>query len=261
MPCINRNLTMEKIYNPFSLTGKTILVTGASSGIGRAIAVECSKMGAKLLITARNEQRLKETMSMLNGENHQYIVADLTNDDDLQRLIDIIPVVEGLVNCAGVIHTLPFQFVDRDKLEKIMNINFMASTLLSAGIVKRKKIKNGGSIVFLSSASGKYIAAPANSMYTASKGAIDGMAKAMAVDLAYKKIRVNTINPGMIQTDIMSGGSITNEQLEENALKMYPLKRYGRPEEVAYIAVYLLSDASEWMTGSNILIDGGLSLQ
>lgn len=252
---------MEKIYNPFSLTGKTILVTGASSGIGRAIAVECSKMGAKLLITARNEQRLKETMSMLNGENHQYIVADLTNDDDLQRLIDIIPVVEGLVNCAGVIHTLPFQFVDRDKLEKIMNINFMASTLLSAGIVKRKKIKNGGSIVFLSSASGKYIAAPANSMYTASKGAIDGMAKAMAVDLAYKKIRVNTINPGMIQTDIMSGGSITNEQLEENALKMYPLKRYGRPEEVAYIAVYLLSDASEWMTGSNILIDGGLSLQ
>lgn len=249
-----------KDYNPFSLVGKTILVTGASSGIGRAIAIECSRMGASVIITARNEERLQETLSMMKGE-HKYVVADLLCDDGIKQLVDSVNSVTGLVNCAGITQTLPFQFVDTAALSNIMSVNFTAPTILTARLVKQKKIEKGGSIVFISSASGKYVSIPANSIYTASKGAIDGIAKGIALDLAPKKIRVNTINPGMIETNIMSSGIVSKEQMDEDAKLKYPLKRYGKPEEVAYIAVYLLSDASVWMTGSNILIDGGLTLQ
>lgn len=247
-------------YNPFSLEGKIILVTGASSGIGRAIAIECSRMGANVIITARNEQRLQETLAQMEGK-HEYIVADLLRDEDITQLVNCIDSVTGIVNCAGITQTLPFQFVDTPALSNIMSVNFITPTILTARLVKQKKISKGGSIVFISSVSGKFVSIPANSMYTASKGAIDGIAKGMALDLAPKKIRVNTINPGMIETNIMSSGVVSEEQLTEDAKTKYPLKRYGKPEEVAYIAVYLLSDASVWMTGSNIVIDGGLSSQ
>lgn len=247
-------------YNPFSLEGKTILVTGASSGIGRAIAVECSRMGARVLITARNEDRLKETLSLMSGEGHEIFCADLAQKEDLENLCKVLPALDGLVNCAGIIHTLPFQFIDRDALHELMEINFMAPVLLSARLAKKKCLRKGTSVVYVSSISGKYCTIPANSMYTASKAGVDGIAKGMALDLAPKGIRVNCINPGMVETDIFHSGILTDEQIQVDRQR-YPLKRYGRPEEIAYAAVYLLSDASSWMTGSNILIDGGYTLQ
>jgi len=247
------------MYNPFSLTDKTLLVTGASSGIGRAIAIECSKMGATVILTARNEERLQETVSQMQGNNHSIIAADLSKKDDLHFLIEKVPELNGLVNCAGLVKTLPVQFIDAGSLEEIMSVNFTAPALLSAQLVKKKKLIKNSSIVFISSISGVMCVWGGNSMYSASKGAINGLMKNMALDLSSKGIRVNSVNPGMVETHIFDAGTITSEQLEEDK-KRYPLKRYGKPEEIAYAVIYLLSNASSWVTGSNLIIDGGFTL-
>lgn len=247
------------MYNPFSLENKIILVTGASSGIGRAIAIECSKMRASVIITGRNEERLKETHSRMEGNQPDYIIADLSNSDDVQNLCKNITSLTGLVNCAGLTKVLPFPFAERKDFEEVMEVNFFAPSELSRLLVKSKKIRKGASIVFISSVSGVYVSYIGNSIYSASKGAINGLCKNMALELAPKGIRVNCVNPGMIDTNILSDGKITQEQLNED-MKRYPLKRYGKPEEVAYAVIYLLSDAAEWITGSNLLIDGGYTL-
>ena len=140
-----------------------------------------------------------------------------------------------------------------------MNVNFFAPTELTRLLVKSKKISKNGSIVFISSVSGVYCSAVASSIYSSSKGAVNGLVKGVALDLAPRGIRVNSVNPGMIDTDIFSDSAITQDQLNED-VKRYPLGRYGKPEEVAYAVIYLLSDASTWTTGSNILIDGGYTL-
>jgi len=245
--------------NPFSLKNKTILVTGASSGIGKAIATECSKMGANVVITARNEERLNETLSQMDSIGHSVIVADLNKEDDRLRLAEQSPKLDGLVHCAGIVKTMLFQFIDAASLSEIMNVNFLAPTLLSTQLIENKKLMKKSSIVYISSISGILCALRGNSMYSASKGAVNGMMKNMALDLAPKGIRVNSVNPGMIETPIFEGGIIGSELLEEDK-KRYPLKRYGKPEEVAYAVIYLLSDASAWVTGSNLVIDGGYTL-
>lgn len=247
------------MYNPFTLEGKNILVTGASSGIGKAIAIETSKMGASVIITGRNEQKLKETYSLLEGSGHDLIVADLSIKEDLDRLHNELPVINGLVNCAGITKVLPFPFATRYSFEEVMNVNFFAPTELTRLLVKSKKIGKGGSIVFISSVSGVYCSAVASSIYSSSKGAVNGLIKGVALDLAPKGIRVNSVNPGMINTDIFAGSAITDEQLKIDMLR-YPLGRYGKPEEVAYAVIYLLSNAASWITGSNLLIDGGYTL-
>ncbi|MDR3171664.1 MAG: SDR family oxidoreductase [Treponema sp.] len=247
------------MHNPFTLEGKTLLVTGASSGIGRAVAIECSRAGARVLITARNEERLRETLSRMEGDAHTLIAADLSGEEDHTRLIACIPALDGLVHCAGLTRTKLFPFVDRETLDEVMAVNFTAPALLSARLVREKKLRKGGSIVFISSISGSGCVWAGNAMYSASKGAINGLMKNMALDLAQKGIRVNSMNPGMVETPIVDAGVITPEQLEADK-KRYPLKRYGRPEEVAYGVIYLLSGASAWMTGSALVLDGGYTL-
>jgi NAD(P)-dependent dehydrogenase (short-subunit alcohol dehydrogenase family) len=248
------------MYNPFSLSGKAILVTGASSGIGKATAIECSKLGAKVVITGRNRERLNETFSELESEGHTQLVADLCETNSFNELVSQIESIDGIVHCAGITKNIPFQFATTDKLSEIMNLNFFAPTELTRLLVKSKKINKGGSIVFISSVSGVLCSAPASSIYSASKGAVNGLIKGMALDLAPKGVRVNSVIPGVVETNIFDAGVITEEQLEENK-RMYPLKRFGKPIEIAHSVIYLLSDASAWVTGSNILIDGGLTLQ
>lgn len=247
------------MHNPFSLQSKTILVTGASSGIGKSIAIECSKMGANVIISGRNEERLRKTISLLESGHSNYIIADLSNKEDIDKLSRQLPKISGLVNCAGFTKVLPFQFATRDNFEEVLDVNFFAPTELTRLLVKSKKMGKGASIVFISSVSGVYCSAIASSIYSSSKGAINGLIKGMALDLAAKNIRVNSVNPGMIDTDIFADSTITQEQLKED-IKRYPLGRYGRPQEIAYAVIYLLSDASSWTTGSNILIDGGYTL-
>ncbi len=247
-------------FNPFSLEGKTILVTGASSGIGKAIAIVCSKMGARLFINGRDSQRLQETFLALEGKNHMKFIGDLTQTEAINEMIEILPQIQGVVHSAGITKNLPFSFATREKMEEIMAINFFAPAELTRMLLKAKKVEKGSSVVFISSVSGVLCAAPGGSMYAASKGAINGLVKGLALDVAPKCIRVNCVNPGVIETHIFDEGIISAEQLEENK-KQYPLKRFGAPEEVAYAVIYLLSDTSAWVTGSNLLIDGGLTLQ
>lgn len=247
-------------HNPFSLKGKTIFITGASSGIGRAIAIECSKMGATVFITGRNEERLNETFNLLVGSNHSKIIADLKIEEQVKSLIDKLPILDGVVHSAGIVTTLPFLFITKEKLDEIFSVNFISPTMISHQLLKQKKINNGASFVWISSISGTTCSFFGNSMYSSSKGAVNGIVKGMALELAKKGIRVNSVNPGQIETNILIDSLIGEEQLQEE-IKKYPLKRFGKPEEVAYATIYLLSDASQWITGSHLIIDGGYSLQ
>lgn len=252
---------MDINYNPFSLQGKTILVTGASSGIGKATAIECSKLGACVIVTGRNEERLKQTFQQLEGDsNHQMISIDLSSINGIERLIDFIPKVDGLLNNAGITTAKPISFINEKELNNILDVNLYAPIMLTNLLIKKKKIVKGGSIVFTSSI-GRYMVAPGNSMYAASKGGLSAFMKGAALELSAKGIRCNAVLPGMVETGMMKGKeSISEEQWELNKLK-YPLKRFGSPEEIAWLAIYLFSDASAFMTGSELVIDGGRSLK
>jgi NAD(P)-dependent dehydrogenase (short-subunit alcohol dehydrogenase family) len=247
------------MHNPFSLVGKTVLVTGASSGIGKATAIECSRMGAKLWLVGRNEERLQATLDELKGEGHHSVTMDLSIADNIAVLADKVDKLDGLVNNAGMTKILPVNFIEPEALDKVLSINTEAPILLTAYLTKKRKLKKGASVVFTSSIGGNIIAHPGNSMYAASKGAVSGFVRAASLELARYHIRVNAVCPGMIKTNIL-GEEITEEQLAEDA-KKYPLKRYGRPEEVAYAMVYLLSDAASFVTGANLVIDGGYTIQ
>ncbi len=250
---------MDTHYNPFSLKAKTILVTGASSGIGQATAIECSRMGAQVIITGRDEQRLEETLNQLKGEGHQMIAVDLSTIDGVQKLVESVPVVDGLLNNAGVSATKPIGFLSEQELNRIFDINLKAPILLTNLMAKKKKIRKGGSIVFTSSI-GRFVEAPGNSLYSSSKGGLSSFMRGAALELAAKQIRCNALLPGMIETPIMTGKqTISDEQWEKNKQR-YPLKRFGTPQEVAWAAVFLFSEASSFMTGSEIIIDGGRSL-
>lgn len=248
------------MYNPYSLEGKTILVTGASSGIGRATAIECSKMGAKVIITARNEIRLKKTLDSLYGEGHSMILCDLSFDSDLDNLVSELPEIQGLVNNAGYTQLLPVNFIKEDAFKKLLKVNTISPICLLQKALKKKKIKSGASVVFTSSLAGLGYTTPGNSMYTASKGAISSFIKNAALELASKQIRVNAVCPGMVNTGILDNGTVTQEQLELD-IKNYPLGRYGEPNEIAWQIINLLSDASKWITGTNVIIDGGYSIR
>jgi len=247
------------MYNPFSLEEKTILITGASSGIGRATAVECSKLGANLVITGRNPQKLNDTFELLVGKNHLMIPIDFDNENGIEKLLSQVSNLDGIVHSAGLTKNVPFQFATKENFDEVLKINFYVPAEITRRALKGKKIKKNSSIIFISSISGVFCSAVASSIYSASKGAVNGLIKGIALDLATKGIRVNSINPGMIETNIFDEGIITVGQLEEDK-KKYPLKRFGKPEEVAYAVIYLLSDASRWVTGSNLLIDGGYTL-
>lgn len=243
--------------NPFSLVNKRILVTGASSGIGQAISIAISWMGGSVIISGRNPEKLKNTLSMLCNEerDNQIIIADLTKEDDINVLIDKISNIDGVVYCAGIDFRMPAKMISHDDLNLVMSTNFNGSVLLQSALLSSKKINKKSSIVFISSIA---VNSPSigHSLYSASKGAISSYAKCLALELAPRGIRVNCICPAMVWTDLIKRGEVTEEQLREDESK-YPLKRYGTPEDIAYLAVYLLSDASSWMTGSSIDITGG----
>ena len=246
-------------YNPYSLEGKTILVTGASSGIGKATAIECSKLGARVVITGRDEARLQQTLSSLEGEGHVVITADLGEDDGIRFLVERVPVLNGIVHAAGISDTVLFQFLKKERLENIFNINFFAPVVLSQLLLKKKLLQKGGSIVFLSSIDGPVTAHIGNSMYSATKGALSAMMHNMSIELASKGIRVNAVLPGMTETPLIHNDDITQEQLNKD-MELYPLKRYADPREIAWAIIYLLSDASTFTIGASLVVDGGFTI-
>lgn len=246
------------MYNPFSLEGKTILVTGASSGIGRATAVECSKLGAKLVISARNEERLKETLGLLEGEGHQMISLNLSTTSCLDDFVAQLPILHGFVSNAGINRMAPVSFIKEGDLQDIFQVNTFSPILLLRLLLKKRIIEKNSSIVFTSSLSGIGYVGAGNGAYAASKGALSAFVKVAALELAAKQVRVNAVCPGMVMTHMVEDGAVTQQMNE--GLKDYPLGRYGTPEDIAHAIIYLLSGASSWVTGTNLVIDGGYSV-
>ena len=249
------------MHNPFSLQDKTVLVTGASSGIGRSVAIECSRMGAKVVITGRNTNRLAETMNMLEGAGHCQIPADLSSFPEIENLAEKCPALDGISHNAGIANIIRVKFITPSKLEELVGTNTFGPILLTQQLVKRKKVRKKGSIVFTSSLSGIYCVHYGESMYAASKGAVSGFAKGAALELASQGIRVNCVNPSIIKTNIFKneGGVLSEEQMLEK-VQYYPLRRLGETTDVAWAHVFLLSDASSWVTGVDLPIDGGYIL-
>ena len=247
-------------YNPYSLEGKTILITGASSGIGQATAIECSKLGAKVVVTARNPERLQETFSLLEGEGHQQIIADISKEEDICSLVEQVPKLDGVVNNAGVAGTSLVTFYKREEIETMFNTNTMSAVMITKMLVKKRKMNNPSSIVITSSAEGVFGSTPANGIYGMTKAALNAFMQTAALELGRKGIRCNTVNPSMVQTRMaVPTGAISAEQLEIDR-KKYPLGRYGEPRDIALAIIYLLSDAASWVTGTAFKIDGGRNL-
>lgn len=246
--------------NPFKLTDKTILVTGASSGIGREICVQISRMGGRVVATGRNEERLKETLSMLSGVGHEAVRADLIHPSEMDALIAQTLPLNGLVHSAGYFKLLPLKFVSEKELNSIFAVNYQAAILLTQRILIKRLLQPGASIIFIASIAAQ-IGSKANTMYAGTKGALTSSARVMAVELAPQKIRVNCISPGMVKTPIAEQTTdlVSKELVEKDELR-YPLG-YGESADVAYATVYLLSDASKWMTGANLTLDGGYTCQ
>lgn len=246
--------------NRFSLEGKTVLVTGATSGIGRATAVACAELGARVVAVGRNQERLNELMNeCLTSEEHLFIQCDLTNEAQMQGLLEKISAVDGVACCAGVAEMKPFAFVTEEDVERVFAVNCFAPVMLVNKLLKAKKLNKGGSVVFVSSVDGPKIVHAGNSVYSGSKSALVGLARNMAIDLASKKIRVNCVLPGTTDTPMIRTENVTEEMLAETA-KAFPMKRFAHPEEIANAIIFLLSDAASFITGTELTVDGGYSI-
>lgn len=247
---INKNFLLEK---------KTILITGASSGIGACTAIECSKVGAKVIITGRNKDRLKETFDQLVGDENIMIPFDLCDQNKILDFCSLLPALDGINFCAGISRISPLKFIKKTDIDDIFSTNITSNMIIIQTLLKQKKILSNASIVFISSVYSHY-ANMGDSVYAASKGAVNSFIKVAALELSTRKIRVNAIEPGFIPTQIIKDRSqFSNEQLEDD-LKNYPLG-IGEPIDIANGVIFLLSDASKWITGSNMIIDGGLSVR
>lgn len=249
----------------FSLSNKTILITGASSGIGRSCAVQCSKMGASLLLMGRNVDELNRTVSELQpGTKVEMIVADFSKVVDLELVIAekilTIGKIAGFIHCAGVEKTLPLKKQTSEVFQSIFDINVFAGFEL-AKIISLKKYKaEKASFVFIASVAGM-VGESGKTIYSASKGAVISGARSMSMELARSDIRVNSISPAMVKTPIlekMFDG--IGEEASQNIIKKHPLG-IGEPEDVANACVFLLSDAAKWITGTNLVVDGGYTAQ
>lgn len=242
--------------SPFSLLGRRILVTGASSGIGRAAAIMASQMGAKVILTGRNEQRLAECLSDLDGDGHLVLPLDLLDESKIQEFAKSIPEIDGLVFAAGVAEVVPFRMVSNGHVTRIMQINFNAPVYLTQSLLKLKKFKPSASLVFVSAIS-DHISPAGSAVYSASKAALNAFVRSIALEVSKFRIRANCVSPGYVQTPMLMKLSSTTSV--EGMVKLAPLGLI-EPKEVASSIVFLLSNASKWITRSNLVIDGGLTI-
>lgn len=249
------------MINPMDLSGKYILVTGASSGIGKGIAIFLSKLGANVIMVARSKEKLEATFNELEPGNHSYYPLDLSNLDEIENMMKQVckdgQKLNGLVHSAGISLTVPLQYLKMKDLKNMMSINFYSFVELVKHFSNKKYNANGGSIVAISSISSR-VGARGLSAYCASKGALESAIRAMALDLAAKNIRINSVAPGMIATQIYDGlKEIVNNRDFESDLKKRQILGVGTPEDVAHATAYLLSDASRFITGTSLVVDGG----
>lgn len=246
---------MTPTYNPMDLTGKVILVTGASSGIGRAIAIECSKLGATCILTARNMERLQETLASMEGEGHTIIPADLTDSNAVAALVERLPKLDGVSLNAGISKSMLCSYAKMSVIHELFDILYFSVVETVTKLIKRRKLKPKASVVIMSSVAVKKHTL-ANGFYGGAKAALSHYSGDLARELKIKGIRFNTVCPGMVNTPLISGD--IGEDFTEKNKKLYIYGRYGEPEEVAHLVAYLLSDAAVWITGSEFVISGGV---
>ncbi len=252
------------IFNPFSLENKTIVITGASSGIGRQCAIDCSKMGAKVVLVARNSERLQETIQLMEGDNHCPYTFDLINTSEINNLIyDIVNDngrIDGFVHAAGIEKTLPLKLLDFESYENLFKVNSLSAFEFIHHFSNKKFFNNRGHIVLISSIAA-VIGRSCLASYAASKGALISAVRSMAIELASKNICINCISPGTILTPLMQDFlSTLSEEDHKKRIDGFPLG-LGTPQDIANACIYLLSDASRWVTGQNFVIDGGYTIQ
>lgn len=250
-------------YNPFTLKGKTILVTGASSGIGRSTAIECAKLGACVVITGRSDTRLRETFDSLmieDGQSHQMIIADITTEEGLTTIISSLPAVDGVSDNAGITNgNKPIKFLKDDELMNVLNANTLSHVRLAKMLFKKKLLNKNASYVITASIGGNTSHVTGQATYGMSKSALNSFMQYCAIEFSGRGIRCNCVCPGMIKTPLIRVDTLTEEDMAKD-VEMYLLKRYGEPEEVAHVNSFLLSDASSYITGTSIIVDGGYSI-
>jgi NAD(P)-dependent dehydrogenase (short-subunit alcohol dehydrogenase family) len=244
--------------NPFSLKNKKILITGASSGIGAEAALTCAKMGATVILTARNRERLKKTYNLLPEGNHSIIGADLTINEEIEELVYQITQIDGIVHSSGIVRPFPVKFIGTKQIDEMFNINYKGPVLLTSKLFRAKKIKKGASLVFMSSISSKF-PHKGGALYSGTKAALNTYSKTIALEYASQKIRSNVISAAMVKTPLFEEAekAITKEMMDKHG-EQYPLG-FGEPKDIANAIVYLLSNASKWITGTELVMDGGLT--
>lgn len=243
----------------FSLQHKTILVTGATSGIGRRIVEAIIEAGGNVVATGRDVEALKAIQTHYSEERITIVAADLTQADELSKLVISCPSLDGFVHSAGMVKSQPIRYLSREKMEETFGINFFAPVVLVGELDRAKKINKKASFVFISSVSSLHPHKGGTS-YSASKAALDTFMKVLALEYAHRGIRANSISPGMVKTPLYEQAKeLTSEESMAEHISHYPLGM-GETEDVANAAIYLLSDASKWMTGTTITLDGGLLL-
>lgn len=248
--------------NPFSLQNKTIVITGASSGIGRQCAISCSAMGAKVVLLARDQERLQKVLSELSGFGHAYYSLDLQDFNSYANIINDIVIkngkVSGFIHSAGIEATIPLNALKKDTFSRVFEINTISFFELVRYLSKNKYVEKNASFIAITSIMG-VLGEKGKLAYCASKSALISGTKALALELASKNIRVNCISPAVINTpmveDLFSTLSGINKQ---EIVKAHPLG-LGTTEDVANACIFLLSDASKWITGTNLIVDGGYS--
>lgn len=241
--------------NSFSLKDKCILVTGASSGIGQRTAVRLSNEGAKLIITGRNAERLSATFSQLSGNGHLSLVADITDEKVVKEGVSKLDILHGVVHAAGITSHMPARLIGKKQMDEVFRINFEAPVLLNRHLISQRKLTEGASLVFLSTIATLH---PyyGGGLYTSSKKALEGYCTTLALELAPQKIRANCISPAMVQTPMLEQVAQTLSPETMSVMKaMHPLG-FGTTDDVANTILFLLSDASRWITGANIIMGG-----